>query len=593
LSARCQAPTAAQADACIAGDLMTTCDVRFTGFGPSLECHRDAGEVLGSDIATIALRDPKQARLTLETMFTAFGNADQRRELARGVAQALPLPALIQLAENKDMRELLERALTELKGDLGDRDNQWAADQIGTALKTVDLKHNDAFKKLDATSQQTILDRLGWPVPNAGAVDNLIALAKSPGFQAASPDTRKALLSALAEHPGDAIFRDGLQKLADDSAFKKLTPAQQASAIGAYKEVAAGEGYQGRSGGMFGIGSTSPSSDDKRKVLDNARQVVTSAGFHDVGASSKQAIMDALAEHPTNAAFTGRLVKLINDPGFMALNDSSKETKLLDAYSNDKDFAKGVDTLLANGRYTALGGADRAKVLGDVIKLRDTASYKDASATEQQALVEIVGDISAQSAARPGNTTLRNTLDQVVDGKIKIGLYERDPLGGGIYNWGKADADGIYLNVESRTRTAAASSNKYVDTLVHETNHKLNGTTKSGTADRFLDEYRAAVVGKETAWGRALTPSEQKAVIDNLVDGTNPDYAHLANLYNHDAKFKAAVDAMYTAVNGTTDASGTVTTPPATVSPEDARQRLRSAGNDSDYLKKAGNLDNH
>jgi hypothetical protein len=573
---------------------MTTCDVKFTGFGgPALDCHRDSGEVVGSNIAATAMRDPQAARIQLETMFTALAHPDNRREVARGLAQGLPLPALMQLAENKDGRVLLERALAELKGDLGDGDNQWAADQIGTALKTVDLKHSDAFKNLDATSQQTILDRLGYPVAYAGAVDNLIALAKSPGFQTASPDTRKALLSALAEHPGDAIFGNGLQKLADDAAFKKLTPAQQASAIGAFKEAAAGEGYQGRSGSVFGIGATSPSDGDKRQVLDNARQVVTSAGFNHVGASSQRAIMEALAEHPTSAAFTGRLLKLINDPGFMALNDASKETKLLDAYSNDKDFAKGVDTLLANGRYTALGGADRAKVLGDVIKLKGTDSYKDANATQQQAMVEIVGDISAQSAAHPTDAALRNTLNQVVDGKIKIGLYERDPLGSNLFNWGQADDKGIYLNVESRTRAAAVTSNKYVETLVHEVNHKINTITTAGTADRFLDEYRAAIVGKEAALNRPLTASEQKRVLDNLVDGTNSDYSHLANLYNHDAKFKAAVDAMYTALNGTTDASGTVTTPPATVSPEDARQRLRSAGNDSDYLKKAGNLDNH
>lgn len=570
---------------------MTTCDVKFTGFGPLLDCHRDAGEQIGSNVAAIALRDPKEARTMLEAMFTALSHGSQRREVARGLAQ-LPLPALIQLAETKDGHALLERALGELKGDLDDSDNRWAADQIGTALKTVDFKASEEFKKLDSTSRQTILESLGWPVAQPGSVDTLIGLAKSPGFQAASPDTRRVLLSALAEHAGDAIFSEGLQLLAGDPAFKKLTPTQQASAIGAFKDVAAGEAYQGHSG-KYGFGGTSPSKADKRDVLDNARLVVVSPGFHDAGASSKRAIMQALAEHPTSATFTDRLRRLINDPGFQSINDAGKKAGLLDDFSSDTDFAKGIDTLLANGRYKAVGGADRAKVLGDMIKLRDTDSYKKASASEQQALVEIIGDISAQSAARPANKALRNTLDQVVDGKIRIGLYERDPLPGGFHNWGKADKDGIYLNVESRTRAEAVAGNQYVDTLAHEVNHKLNGTTKSGTADRFLDEYRAAIVGKEAALNRALTPAQQKRVLDNLVDGRNPDYAHLADLYKKDAKFKAAVDGMYTVLKGTKEADGTVTTPPAAVSPEDARKRLRDAGNDSDYLKKAGNLDNH
>jgi len=570
---------------------MSTCEIRFSGGGVVADCH--AFEAGGREIAATAVSDPKLARMTFDNMLTALGDADQRRDLARGLAQSLPMSLMSQLAESTEGRVLLTRALGELTSDLSRADNRQAVEQITTALKIGSLKQSAEFKNLDPTSRQTILDTLNYPLGSSDAADNLIALAKSPGFQAASPDTRKALLSALREHPGDAIFGDGLQKLAADSAFKRLNSTQQAYAIALFTGIAGGAAYQGRSGYVLGIGSTSPSEADKRAVLDNARRVVTSAGFNDVGLPSRLAIVNALAAHPKDAAYTGRLIKLIDDRGFRSMNDPAKQVNLINAYGSDKNFANGLDTVLGNSRYTALGPAERAKVLGDLSKLSGTKSYDDANAKESQAMVEIIGDISAQSAARPSSTALRNTLDQVLDGKIKIGLYERDPLPGGFFNWGRANSNGIYLNIEPRTRAAAATSNRYIDTLVHETNHKLNGTTDAGTADRFLDEYRAAVVGRETARGTALSPADQKRVIDNLVDGTNPDYSHLADLYKNDAKFKAAVDAMYAAVNGTTDARGTVIVAPVTVSPEDARQRLRSAGNDSDYLKQRGNLDNH
>ena len=78
-----------------------------------------------------------------------------------------------------------------------------------------------------------------------------------------------------------------------------------------------------------------------------------------------------------------------------------------------------------------------------------------------------------------------------------------------------------------------------------------------------------------------------------MIDGTNPDYAHLAHLYNTDPKFKAGVDAITTTLNGSTDPATGTTTPAASVTPEQARGRLIAAGNTSDYLNRAGNLDNH
>jgi hypothetical protein len=562
------------------------------------KCRQDTDGVgVGTQLAGAAATDPAKARAVFDQAMDKTPAGAERREIARGLVQTMNYQELRQLAGTPDGRAMLERARTELKGS-HQADDKTAATRIDTALKAADLQNDPGFKKLDTAGQGRVLDAIGRQEDHPKAVDNLVALAKTPAFQGAAAGTQTALLDALAQHPQDALFREGLGKLAGDAAFKKLTPAQQGEAIAAFDKVAKSATYQGSAGSpAHGIPGKHVSAADQQKVLDNAQKVVTSAGFHDVGAgAARDALMGAFNRHATDGAFTDRLVKLSNNPGLLALNDTSKEAKLFERYGSDKAFAQGMDTLLGNAKYTGLSGADQAKVLGDMLKLADTKSYKDAGAAHKQAMVEIVGNISAFSAANPANTTLRNTVDKVVDGSVKLSLYERAPFTSGgqtFYNWGQADAHGIELNIHKDVRSVAEPSNQYIDTLAHEVNHKLNGVTTAGTPDRFLDEYRAAVVGREAALGRTLTPAEQRAAVNNLVDGTNPDYAHLANLYNTDAKFKAGVDAITTTLNGSTDAATGVATPAAAVTPEDARAKLLAAGNSSTYLNTAGNVDNH
>jgi hypothetical protein len=563
---------------------------------PRIDCHRDtSGEAAGKDVASLALHDPAQARKLFDLLMNALADPVARRGVARAFAQALPHDLLRRLAESTDGRALLEGARAELKSDLGDDTNEWASAQIDSALKSAALRSDPAFQNLDPATQQDVLARVDYPFAKPEAVDNCIALAKSPAFQAASPPLRKELLAALAQHPADPIFRQGLEGLASNPALARLTPAQQARAIKAFETVAGRASYQGTPGSLFSIGTKAVSDADKRQILANAQRVVTSPGFQAVGAAAQRAMMDALDEQPASAGHTGRLLKLTDAPGFAALNDAVKQVDLLDAYGSQAPFRDAVDTLVTSGRFTSLHGAQQAQVLADIAKLHETASYTDAKGADRQAMVEIVGDISAQAAANPSNTTLRNTLHQVLDGKVKLAMYQREPFdshGRTAYNYGFQNDGGIHLNIDPRVRAHAVANNQYVDTLAHETNHMLNGTTTAGTVDRFLDEYRAAITGMETALGRKLTPAEEKAIVDNLVDGTNSDYSHLADLYNNDAKFKAVVDGMYTTLSGSTDAASGATTAPATIDAEDARARLRSADEDNSYLKKAGNLDN-
>ena len=204
---------------------MSTCIVQGTGFWSSPECHdQNSGENAGSGIAGIALQDPSRARQMFDSVLKVMSDPWARRDLARGLAETLTLSEMSKLAETKDGRAMLERALAELKGNHGEAANEWLADQVQATLQMTDLKGNDAFKRLDPANQHYVLTLLGlpWTTTNPTAASNLIALACSAGFGAASPQTRVALVRGLWQNPNSTAFRETLQNLAGEPGFKKL-----------------------------------------------------------------------------------------------------------------------------------------------------------------------------------------------------------------------------------------------------------------------------------------------------------------------------------------------------------------------------------
>jgi hypothetical protein len=293
--------------------------------------------------------------------------------------------------------------------------------------------------------------------------------------------------------------------------------------------------------------------------------------------------------------FGAALQRLLQEPGVQALRNAALQDRLLAICSKDRAFADGLANLLASKNYTALSPSDRAAVLRDMIQLHGTRSYREAEGGNRaQAMVEILGDVSAQSAAHPGGTAIRHTLDHVLQGRVTLKLYYADvgPHHVFDFGWSKPGSGIISMNIDPRTRRVAERDNEYVDTLVHEANHFLNGRTSNGTPERFLDEFRAMVVGMEAAQGHPVSPEQQKEIIDELVDGSNLGYKELHDLYTGDDEFKAVVDGMYATLAGGPDGKGH-DIPGMRVSPEDARQRLQKLDPDSDYLSKPSNVDNH
>jgi hypothetical protein len=152
------------------------------------------------------------------------------------------------------------------------------------------------------------------------------------------------------------------------------------------------------------------------------------------------------------------------------------------------------------------------------------------------------------------------------------------------YTWGQADENAIYLNVDAATRTAAGNGSKFVDTLAHEVNH-FRERAHGGRHGRPFPGRVPRFVGGQG--GRARAPAHRRRatrLVDEPRRRHEPGVLSLGEPPRHGPKFAAGVKAITDKLNGS---------PPTTVSPEEARALLLGAGNNSDYLNKAGNLDNH
>jgi hypothetical protein len=442
-------------------------------------------------------------------------DAAEQREVARGLVDGLSHEQARQLADSANGKAMLDSARTELAADAGDKSNQAAITRIDAALKAAELKNSAEFKKLDPATQKAALEQISQQQANPAAVDNTIALVKSPGFQAASPATRGELLAAQQQQAQDPILREGLEKLAADPAFQKMTPAQQATAIHAISDLAKSETYQGKEGSwFFNMGAKSVSDADKRAMLDNTRQVVTSTGFNKAGADTQQAMLDALRPNATDATLTGSLVKLMDDVAAKSVSNPA--------------LMKDVTHLLATKDFKDLDGAAKTAVLSQVRNYPDSKVannlerligkdwFKDFDAGDKQRALKLIAYMS-----NPGNAgdpkIVNNTLEKFLakDAPYKLELVPITSKPGNV-TFGQAANGVMTINEDlvgannNKLETDTYGRKLSIDTVPHEINHLINDDKVAQTFDYLNEEYRAWYVGRSADLGRP--PSNQEAL---------------------------------------------------------------------------------
>lgn len=320
--------------------------------------------------------------------------------------------------------------------------------------------------------------------------------------------------------------------------------------------------------------------------------------FQKLDKTTQQEILSRIEKNEQNAAAVDNLIGLAKDGNFAKLPVDTQKT-MLGAFDNrpdDKTFTDALKKLAGKSNFVALSQTDQTKTIDDLNKLAKTESYKGKSGgflgignktvsdEDKRWMLDNFGNISIYATENPTITSVRNTLDKITSGKVKVELYSEAKDSEGSIGYGYADGDTIHLN----THPDAGDSAEIIDTTVHEVNHILNGHTEAGTPDRFLDEYNAWVIGTETR-GTPVDAAKSKEILENLVYSPggsydpNGGYTHLHELYNKDEKFRKVIDEVYAGLNQT---------PPVVTTPEQMRQKLVDAGFESDYLNRTVNSDN-
>jgi hypothetical protein len=405
--------------------------------------------------------------------------------------------------------------------------------------------------------------------------------------QIAKTDPEKA--AALNDNILDKIAGNDKDNLAQ-SFVKSMSPTELRDFAANGKGKEALEQMKGH------LLSGSVSGDDKKaaariETAIKAAEFTKSPEFKTLSPEMQKEVTSRLDAVQGNKTATDNLINLSKNKDFQSL-PTAVQKRMLEAFdknTDDKLFNDNLIKLAGKSDFKGLSAAQQTGVVADVEKFATTASYKGKEGgifgiggvkvgdKEKVYMLNLVGDMSVYAKQNPTLTSVRNSLDKVLDGKIKMEAYS-EPAKDGFIIFGNASNNTIRMNMHPDADYGTA---KTIDTFVHEINHITNGDTKSGTADRFIDEYRARIVGRE-AGGDTFDAAMQKEALDTLVK--SGAYGHLKKLYEDNPDFAKVIDEAY---------AGLAKTPPVLTTPEELREKLVAAGFDSDYLKKPHNLDNH
>lgn len=285
------------------------------------------------------------------------------------------------------------------------------------------------------------------------------------------------------------------------------------------------------------------------------------------------------AAEVVNAAQT----EVSRTPGFDKLTQAAR-TALLDAaakHAGDPDFIKGLKNLAGDQAFAAL--ADKGvNVVNKLDRFAGTSSYANLERGKnvaQDVYVEalrIIGTISIQVESGPASNAAKNTLDRLVDGRTGMKVVDDANA-----TAAAARLNTIDFNVAKLPGIDPAN---LIALAIHEVNHTLHGDSKPGTAERFLDEYRAYYLQYKELGGGKPDPAAMQDVFNSLI-ASGGNYDHLGDLYVNDAKFAAVADQID---------RGLQAKPPKVMTPEDLRAKLLALpGNEkSVYLNTASRMEN-
>lgn len=300
------------------------------------------------------------------------------------------------------------------------------------------------------------------------------------------------------------------------------------------------------------------------------------------------------------------LVKKLGDAGMkqLALTDVGRsQLDLIAGTLEDKDpkaNAKQINTIrdiVKNGNVeeavlNAVANPDMkylrsSTVLNDIRKFGQTKGYEKLTDANRTLTLKMITTMSFYAAQNPKNSTARNTLDQFVNGKIRMEfakLSAKDNLANALIYPG----NDLAVQFNTADESQLTDKTKLTSNTAHEVNHLVNPKTMDGTRERFLSEYRGFYVEK-TAVGENPPKSDFLLTTVKFLGKSGPrgdGYDGLRNLYLSDVDFANVIDGMINDLNKT---------PPVIPTPEEVRLKFRAlpGGSKSVPLIEKSNMDNH
>lgn len=290
---------------------------------------------LGKDLADIARTDPARARALTDNVLDKIDDSD-RDEVAQSLVDSMKPEELRALAGSEDGRQMLEQLKGKLVSGSVHDDEEKTARRIDTAIKGAELEASNAFKSLSPETQNEIRAQLNRDDSNSTAIDNLLEMVKSGGFNGASKDTQIAMLKALGNHSEDANFREALVNLSNNGDFTALDAAAQATVISNLDRFANTESYKGKDGSwFFNMGAHSVSDSDKKLLLDEIGKVAIFS-----------------AQNPTNTIIRNTLEHIVGGDVHLNLYEEKPEVRNGIIYS---EYGNAGDSTTVNLNKLTIG----------------------------------------------------------------------------------------------------------------------------------------------------------------------------------------------------------------------------------------------
>jgi hypothetical protein len=425
------------------------------------------------------------------------------------------------------------------------------------ALRTL----NDLVSSVTVTSERALLALEEKDIPPREIYNSIVVrdidvyrtVGVTASLMESSMGSGKALIAALGRHKTDELVIKALTKLAADRGPDGLRPAELIDAIRNLDQFASSEIYR------------NAGAEDRRLFLEvlrvdpsitlaslDGRTGLTAAEIRlqaDIRAVVKTTDAKALFDRFIKDATFKRLEPDARIAALRQFPERALAHILHTAKLNDPRTGAALEKLSESGNFGQLEPLSRIAVLDalsretgppsdaviqNLISLAGRPWFQSDSLDGQRYSVRLIARVTNYVQSGKGDAaTINNTLRYVLNGPTMVRWKEDDREDAGTFSrhTGTIDFNPEILNSDFAT----------IETFVHEVNHALKpyGDGAEASFDYFMDEYRAAWVGRKAFRGRQPTQRECYDRAVHLVTSTTGAYGLIGDAFRNEGSVES------------------------------------------------------